>query len=347
MKLKAPRSYPCQPYKDAKIVPNFFSTIRKTWQNVQNRLEFKLQLSQHQTLYTMNAHALLTSQGWRGTGHSLHPTSDSTGLSRPLLVSSKNNNLGIGKKQHKTSDMWWMNAFDKSLKGLDTSVEGQVKQTVTSGGLDMVMKGGARFVGNKGGLYASFVKGEVLGGTLPESISMEEFAVKVPIIENGERSKKKRKFGDVESESKEDRRARKAAKRAVRAGLEEPTPLKLNDREISGNTEGREERSLRRSIKRAKNAQKSISKNQEPEELDADELKKEKKAQKAKRREKKSRKALRKVSPLEEAAEGYPSKSETKEERRERRQKKKTLEAAERSADEDIPEKPKKKRRKE
>lgn len=72
----------------------------------------------------MDSHALLTAQGWRGTGHSLHASSDAIGLARPLLVSQKQNNLGLGKKQHKTSDMWWMNAFDKSLAGLDTSVEG-------------------------------------------------------------------------------------------------------------------------------------------------------------------------------------------------------------------------------
>jgi nucleolar protein TMA23 len=43
-------------------------------------------------------------------------------------------------------------------------------QTVTSGGLDMVAKGGAKWVGSKGGLYASFVKGRCLSGTLtPES----------------------------------------------------------------------------------------------------------------------------------------------------------------------------------
>ncbi|OBT52950.1 hypothetical protein VE04_06725, partial [Pseudogymnoascus sp. 24MN13] len=77
----------------------------------------------------MNAHALLTSQGWRGSGHSLHAHSDSIGLARPLLVSQKQNTLGVGKKQHRTSDMWWMNAFDKSLQGLDTSKEGQVVQT--------------------------------------------------------------------------------------------------------------------------------------------------------------------------------------------------------------------------
>ncbi|CAD6441979.1 5b26a05c-924b-4996-985a-563271f76093 [Sclerotinia trifoliorum] len=112
----------------------------------------------------MNAHALLTSQGWRGTGHSLHHSSDTIGLSRPLLVSKKDNVLGVGKKQHKTSDMWWMNAFDASLKGLDTSKEGQIK-VQEGGGLEMVVKGGSKWVGGKGGLY-SFVRGETVGEQL-------------------------------------------------------------------------------------------------------------------------------------------------------------------------------------
>jgi nucleolar protein TMA23 len=148
----------------------------------------------------MNAHALLTSQGWRGSGHSLHPTSDQTGLSRPLLVSRKQNNLGVGKKQHKTSDMWWMNAFDKSLKGLDTSTEGKVIQTVTNSGLDMVAKGGSKFVGSEG-LYACFVKGESLTGTItPED---QESRITAMIQQRSD-------------EMKEERRARKAARRAAR-----------------------------------------------------------------------------------------------------------------------------------
>lgn len=160
----------------------------------------------------MNAHALLTSQGWRGTGHSLHPTSDTTGLSKPLLVSQKANNLGVGKKQHRTSDMWWMNAFDKSLKGLDTSEEGKVVQTVTNGGLDMVVKGGARFVGKGGGLYASFVRGESLGGT----ITPEERG------EVGNLQAKVKRKTDEKTETKEERRARKAARRAKLA--QQPVP---------------------------------------------------------------------------------------------------------------------------
>lgn len=156
----------------------------------------------------MNAHALLTSQGWRGSGHSLHAHNDSIGLARPLLVSQKQNTLGVGKKQHRTSDMWWMNAFDKSLQGLDTSKEGEVVQTVTSGGLDMVKKGGGRFVGT-GGLYACFVKGETLVGSVKEKVEVE---VEVEVVDKKAEKKRRR-----EGETKEERRKRKLEKRARRA----------------------------------------------------------------------------------------------------------------------------------
>ncbi|KAA8575131.1 hypothetical protein EYC84_004339 [Monilinia fructicola] len=166
----------------------------------------------------MNAHALLTSQGWRGTGHSLHHSSDTIGLSRPLLVSKKDNVLGVGKKQHKTSDMWWMNAFDASLKGLDTSKEGQIK-VQEGGGLEMVVKGGSKWVGGKGGLYSFFVRGETVGGTIED----KKKAVVDIIVgeEKGEKGKgkgkEKKRKGEERRESKEERRARKEKKRADRA----------------------------------------------------------------------------------------------------------------------------------
>ncbi|KAF8846878.1 hypothetical protein BDZ45DRAFT_666433 [Acephala macrosclerotiorum] len=166
----------------------------------------------------MDAHALLTSQGWRGTGNSLHPTSNTIGLSKPLLVSKKVDNLGIGKKQHRTSDMWWMNAFDSSLKGLDTSTQGTVVQTVTSGGLDMVTKAGAKWVGSKGGLYASFVRGESLSGTITP-VDSESTSPSASSEEPAKKKRKREAEADVEvpKETKEERRARKAAKRAAKS----------------------------------------------------------------------------------------------------------------------------------
>ncbi|KAF7863895.1 hypothetical protein EAF04_006860 [Stromatinia cepivora] len=164
----------------------------------------------------MNAHALLTSQGWRGTGHSLHHSSDTIGLSRPLLVSKKDNVLGVGKKQHKTSDMWWMNAFDASLKGLDTSKEGQIK-VQQGGGLEMVVKGGSKWVGGKGGLYSFFVRGETVGGTIEDrEKEVVEIIVKEEKRGKGKDKDKKRK-GEERKESKDERRKRKEKKRADRA----------------------------------------------------------------------------------------------------------------------------------
>ncbi|KAG9245715.1 hypothetical protein BJ878DRAFT_540977 [Calycina marina] len=288
----------------------------------------------------MNAHALLTSQGWRGTGHSLHPTSDTTGLSRPLLVSSKNNNLGIGKKQHKTSDMWWMNAFDKSLKGLDTSVEGQVTQTVTSGGLDMVVKGGAKFVGNKGGLYASFVRGEVLGGTLQEE-KFEVKAVEVPVVE--ERRSKKRKLSDVVEESKEQRRTRKAAKRAAKAEEASHTPDKETSR-ISSKIETNEECKLRGALKKARKEGKSErKKHSKIADSDKEESKEERRARRAVRTAQKLVSAASIPTPPGEDSE----RAESKEERTARRLAKKLSKTAKDNIDETIPKESKRKRRKE
>ncbi|KAH8679864.1 hypothetical protein BGZ60DRAFT_561376 [Tricladium varicosporioides] len=213
----------------------------------------------------MDAHALLTSQGWRGTGNSLHPTSNSVGLSRPLLVSRKDNTLGVGRKQHKTSDMWWMNAFDSSLKGLDTSKQGTVVQTVTSGGLDMVKRGGSKFAGTAagGGLYASFVRGECLSGTItPEteaSSSMESTANTTP-AESGtstpaeakptklkeRRRKEEKRLG---KETKEERRVKKAAKRAALA-KEEAEAIENPEDEDKEKTETKEERRERRRLKK-------------------------------------------------------------------------------------------------
>jgi nucleolar protein TMA23 len=185
----------------------------------------------------MDAHALLTSQGWRGSGNSLHPTDNSIGLSKPLLVSRKQNNLGIGKKAHRTSDMWWMNAFDSSLKGLDTSKEGQVVQTVTSGGLDMVARGGAKWVGGTGGLYASFVRGECLSGTITPEESSE-------MINGGG---KKRKREDEKEETKEERRARRKAKKAM--AEEQVAALEKEAKKSELKAERRAQKATKRALK--------------------------------------------------------------------------------------------------
>ena len=259
----------------------------------------------------MDARALLTSQGWRGKGHSLHPTSDATGLSRPLLVSQKQNNLGVGKKQHKTSDMWWMNAFDKSLQGLDTSEQGRVVQTVTSGGLDMVVKGGGKWIGTSGGLYASFVRGEGLGGTITPN-NTEESGSEEPVGRKRKRD---------EGESKEDRSKRKGAKRAVRiqSGSEKMP-------ELEAKVEPGEEKAARKAAEKAMKASKILAK-EEARIMEVDgvaggsESKEEKNARKA------AQKVLKRQEPTppEEADKMEVAensiRAETKEERRARKAK--------------------------
>jgi nucleolar protein TMA23 len=174
-------------------------------------------------LLSMDAQAFLTAQGWRGSGHSLHATSDSKGLARPLLVAKKQDTLGLGQGPHRTSDMWWMDALDKSLKGLDTSQPGRVVQTVADGTLDVVARGRSR-TGPAGGLYASFVQGESLGSTIaPEASTAPN---------------KSRKRSAGKSETREERRARKAARRAARAshtpdlGSRRAVPANRTDNEM-------------------------------------------------------------------------------------------------------------------
>jgi nucleolar protein TMA23 len=249
----------------------------------------------------MDAHALLTSQGWRGTGNSLHPTNNSIGLSKPLLVSQKQNNLGVGKKQHKTSDMWWMNAFDSSLKGLDTSKQGRVVQTVTSGGLDMVAKGGAKWVGSQGGLYASFVRGECLSGTItPES---NEGSVESP-------RKKRRKTTDG-AESKDERRARKAAKRALRDKELRETGEK---EQCSAQSETKEEKRARKAAKRALKAQQDVTPPPDAEEAE-DQSVKEPETKEQRRERKRLNKLAREAEQRQ--AEGSIEKAKKKRRRKE------------------------------
>lgn len=217
----------------------------------------------------MNAHALLSSQGWRGTGHSLHKTDDTIGLAKPLLLNRKDNTFGLGQKQHFTSDQWWMNAFDEQLKGLDTSKDGTVVQTVTTGKLNAVEKGMGKW-----SVYATFVRGGFLEGTLDllvkqeststesESDETDEEIVKTMIapVEDDEEDSDEEK--EVKKETKEERRARKEAKR-----------------------QRKEERAARRERKKRK------SKKSSTESSDADDEKRKRRAKKEKKRKERAKEA--------------------------------------------------------
>jgi nucleolar protein TMA23 len=153
----------------------------------------------------MNAHALLSAQGWRGHGHSLHKTSDSIGLSKPLLLNRKDNTKGLGTAQHFNADQWWLNAFDEQLKGLETGKKGQVKQTVTTGKLNTVDIGGL----GKYSVYNSFVKGGFLEGTLDLLRKQAEEGGAGGGLTSSDDSKTKNR----KNETKEERRQRKEEKR--------------------------------------------------------------------------------------------------------------------------------------
>lgn len=157
----------------------------------------------------MNAHALLSAQGWRGTGHSLHKTDDSIGLAKPLLLNRKTNTKGLGNTKHFTSDLWWMDAFDEQLKGLDTSKEGKVEQTVKTGKLNALDPGRV----SKYSIYASFVRGGFLQGTI--STETTDDSTSSESDKNDEKDTKSAgaKPTRPKKETKEEKRARKEEKR--------------------------------------------------------------------------------------------------------------------------------------
>jgi len=124
----------------------------------------------------MDSAAYLTRQGWRGHGHSLQPSG--RGIAKPLLVSKKLNNLGVGKKTNDVAaDQWWARAFDAGLKDLDIGVKG-IEGTVQSANpkawgatnaSGMLKTPRENRFGNRG-LYAGFVKGEGLSGTITQGV---------------------------------------------------------------------------------------------------------------------------------------------------------------------------------
>jgi hypothetical protein len=106
----------------------------------------------------MDASAYLRKQGWRGDGHSLDHSN--RGIKKPLLVSKKVDVLGVGLNKHTSvSDQWWLRAFDQGLKKLGTGEQSALSQ---------IQKHGVY----RGGLYANFIKGERLEGSLDDSSTL-------------------------------------------------------------------------------------------------------------------------------------------------------------------------------
>jgi len=224
----------------------------------------------------MDAAALLKSQGWRGKGFSLHPTDNKVGLTNPLRISRNSDGRGIGQKVHYTSDQWWLAAFDQKLKGLDTSQKGTVVQSVKTGRIDAVAPSTitGKYTG-AAGLYASFVRGEGLEGTIEslkrqnEEREEEESATDAtatPVSSSGESVPDlgRQKKSKDKKETKEERKARKEAKKtrkeekakaklirkaAKKAAKKE---AKLEAKRASKLGETKEERRARRDERRAR-----------------------------------------------------------------------------------------------
>ena len=238
----------------------------------------------------MDTTAYLTRQGWRGAGHSLHPTG--RGIQKPLLVSQKSNVLGIGKKKHDAhADQWWARAFDSSLKGLDVGKVGEemveggnivvlggfVEGDVNEGGvtvksrewsqLDMMRAGGGKWVGN-GGLYGGFVKGQGLTGTIgnksartssPEPSIVKGDGSKDPksivngYMESSRSKKRKRDDADGKEERRKQRRQRKEAKSHAQLAQSARDKSSATPMGIT-KPESKEERRRRRAEHKAANA---------------------------------------------------------------------------------------------
>lgn len=114
----------------------------------------------------MDTAAYLTRQGWRGSGHSIDPSGH--GIAKPLLVSKKNDVLGLGnRKNDALASQWWLKAFDTALK--------QVNYGAVDGSSRPVEKAASIFQRPfySNALYSNFVKGEGLSGTYTPAAELQ------------------------------------------------------------------------------------------------------------------------------------------------------------------------------
>ncbi|KAI1089901.1 hypothetical protein F5B19DRAFT_465541 [Rostrohypoxylon terebratum] len=219
----------------------------------------------------MNAHALLTAQGWRGTGHSLHPTNDSTGLKHHLLIKRNDDGRGLGSKKDHKQEAWWLNAFDQALKGIDTK-SGTMKQTLHGGALEKITAKGAagKYTGSRG-LYSSFVRGGLMEGTVGVSLvaglpTPPESGAGTPAAGNSTDEEGKE---ETKKETKEERMARREAKRLRKAEKRakkeeeeqaarkvEKKKAKKAERQRAKDGETKEERRARREARRKRKEEK-------------------------------------------------------------------------------------------
>jgi nucleolar protein TMA23 len=137
----------------------------------------------------MNARSILESYGWAGPGHPLHPnaykqkghrglaydpnalpstTFASSGLIKPLLVSKKQGNLGVGRKAHEpqAGNEWWLKGFEKALGDVGKS------ESERSSGVSTPVAATPAATGKFGALYTYFVSGGRMAGSLEEDTKL-------------------------------------------------------------------------------------------------------------------------------------------------------------------------------
>ncbi|KAI0539757.1 hypothetical protein GGR58DRAFT_210990 [Xylaria digitata] len=221
----------------------------------------------------MNAHALLTAQGWRGTGHSLHPTSDSNGLTHHILIKRNQDGSGLGSKKDHKQEAWWLNAFDQALKGIDTK-GGTMKQTLKGGALEKITARNAatKYTGARG-LYTSFIRGGIMEG------SVNDPAASLPTPpDSGAGTPLATSEPEAKIETKEERRARRESKR-----------LKKAEKEAQREAQKRAAEKVEK--KKAKKAERQAAK----EKIKASETKEERRARRDARRKRKEEKRSRRA----------------------------------------------------
>ncbi|CAA9967033.1 zf-RING-2 domain containing protein [Pyrenophora teres f. maculata] len=220
------------------------------------------------TSAAMNAEAYLRKQGWQGSGHSLDHTG--RGIKKPLLITHKNDQLGLGKKKaaHTTDDQWWLRAYDQSLQTIGTGKDSTLDQVRTQGI-------------NRGGLYGFFVKGEQIEGTIEDTsatttdasnppsgtttppTSASETEASAPSKKTTDRkSKRKREDADAKASKKGKKGDAKATEQDVVAKkLSKLKPAERTDYEARAAAKGQslEQYVLRRIQKKTeKNASESV-----------------------------------------------------------------------------------------
>ncbi|KAI1169798.1 hypothetical protein F4777DRAFT_169057 [Nemania sp. FL0916] len=238
----------------------------------------------------MNAHALLTAQGWRGKGHSLHPTHDGTGLTHHILIKRNQDGAGLGSKKDHKQEAWWLNAFDQALKGIDTK-SGTMKQTLKGGALEKITAArhtATKYTGARG-LYTSFIRGGTLEGSAKDATIAAAAAALLTPPDSGAddtpgpeakgADKKKTTSGGEAKETKEERKARREAKRLKKAAKEA------------------EKEALRRAKEKVEKKKAKKAERQRVKEMrKANETREERRARRDERRKRKEEKRLRRAA---------------------------------------------------